>query len=228
MKKGKYANNKRSRRGATSKTLMLMLSLALIVGCVAGGTLAWLLDESQEVTNTFTNSEIGVGLEETKNDDDYQFQMIPGWTLEKNPQAWVDANSVDCYLFVKVTEDKGVVTYKGADGNDVTTKWTDFLTYAIADGWTMLTENGGYGKGTTVYYKEFKAGSKDAKGTKYSILDGDKITVNDTVTKEMMDALKATPAQYPTLSFTAYASQMYKDSTTPFTAAQAWANVSGN
>ncbi len=60
---------------------------------------------------------------------------------------------------------------------------------------------------------------------KFSILKDDKVTVNGDITKEMMNSLTDGTAQKPTLTITAYASQLYKDSTTEFTAAEAWANI---
>ena len=64
-------------------------------------------------------------------------------------------------------------------------------------------------------------------GTAYSILKDDKVTVQETVTKEMMTDLK-TYGVNPKLSFTAYAVQLYKNNTEKFTSAEAWAKISTN
>ena len=241
MRNGKFA-----KKGAMSKTLVLVLSLILVIGCVTGGTLAWLLDTSDPVTNTFTDSDIGVHLNETK-PVDKTAKMVPGWTIEKDPKAWVDATSEDCYLFVKVEEKGGVVTYTKADQTQVTTKWSDFLSYAIADGWEALNETTYPG----VYYRVCDADAKKGESVKYTILGEGKATFNEvaytwadnevltnpTVTKEMMDAVGETPAQRPTLTFTAYASQLWKSNkpadmadedavaAAQFTAEQAWKNL---
>ena len=61
-------------------------------------------------------------------------------------------------------------------------------------------------------------------GTGYSVLLNDQVTVKGSVTKEMMNSLEQNT--YPTLTVTAYASQLYKNNTQTFTAAEAWANVS--
>ena len=194
MKKGKFA--KRGHRGAANKTLALILSMVLIIGCVAGGTLAWLLDDTDAVVNTFTESDIEVGLKESENLD---LQMIPGWTITKDPVAWVADGSVDSFLFVKIVE---------SDNFD------DFMTYKIADGWTELTEGSG------IYYREVL---EAAQGTEYPILEDDKVNVLGTVTKGDMEALTADT--YPTLTFTAYAHQLYENNTTKFDAAEAWENL---
>ena len=58
-----------------------------------------------------------------------------------------------------------------------------------------------------------------AAGASFAVLAGNQVTVKDTVTKTMLNAL--TPATYPTLTFTAYAVQM--DNVAD--AAAAWAEV---
>ena len=54
-----------------------------------------------------------------------------------------------------------------------------------------------------VYYYTGEA----AKGTPISVLADDQVTVNNSVTKENMDALEASGATLPTLTFKAYAIQ---------------------
>ena len=95
MKRGKYEAPYVSKRNSSKKALAMLLSLVLVIGCVAGGTLAWLTATSNEVNNVFTTSDIGVTLEES---DDLNLKMVPGWTITKNPKATVTAGSEDCYL----------------------------------------------------------------------------------------------------------------------------------
>lgn len=223
MKRERFESPRR-RKSISSRTLVLMLSLMMVIGCVVGGTVAWLSAKTNEVKNTFSASDIGVTLDENKGtavegeENTKEFKMIPGWMLEKDPVVSVTADSEDCYLFVKVIEDKGVVTYTpSGETEPVTTKWSDFLSYEIADGWNALDGVSG------VYYKIFD--SKDTtntnvKGTLYSVLKDDQVQVKETVTKEMMNAL--TSDTQPTLTFTAYAVQLYKNNTEPFSPAEAW------
>ena len=119
--------------------------------------------------------------------------MVPCNTISKDPTVTVKANSEACWLFVEVTESENLDT---------------FITYAIADGWTELKSG--------VYYREVSASDVDQP---FSVLKGDAVTVNNTVTKEM---LTAKDFANPTLTFQAYAIQ--KDHFT--TAAAAWAEVS--
>lgn len=172
------------------KTLALVLALTLLVAGVVGGTLAWLTDQTAEVKNTFTVGDINIGLTETTTD----YKMVPGNTIAKDPTVTVKANSEACWLFVKVTESENLDT---------------FITYAIAEGWTALPGVDG------VYYREVPASAADQT---FSVLKGDAVTVNNTVTKAM---LTAKDFANPTLTFKAYAVQ--KDNVA--SASDAWAKV---
>jgi len=170
------------------KTLALVLALTLLVAGVVGGTLAWLTDRTAEVKNTFTVGDINIGLTETTTD----YKMVPGNTIAKDPTVTVKAESEACWLFVQVTE---------------STNLKDFITYAIAEGWTKLQDG--------VYYREVPASAADQT---FSVLKGDAVTVKDTVTKAM---LTAKDFANPTLTFKAYAVQ--KDNVA--SASDAWAKV---
>ena len=170
------------------KTLALVLALTLLVAGVVGGTLAWLTDRTAEVKNTFTVGDINIALTETTRD----YKMVPGNKLDKNPTVTVKANSEACWLFVKVTESENL---------------QDFITYAIAEGWTELQDG--------VYYREVPASNADQT---FPVLAGNAVTVKDTVTKEM---LTAKDFANPTLTFKAYAVQ--KDNVA--SASDAWAKV---
>lgn len=214
MKRGKYEAPYVPKRHSSKKALTMLLSLVLVIGCVAGGTLAWLTATSNEVNNVFTTSDIGVTLEESKNLD---LKMVPGWTITKDPKATVTAGSEDCYLFVKVEK---------------SANFDDFMTYTIAEGWTKLSDG--------VYYMIFDSRNDENKnemGTAYSVLAGDQVLVSEKVTKEQMNAFDADQdgslsdeekKALPNLSFTAYAVQLYSANGTKFSAEAAWAMVNGN
>lgn len=173
------------------KTLALVLALTLLVAGVVGGTLAWLTDQTAEVKNTFTVGDINIGLTETTAD----YKMVPGNTIAKDPTVTVKANSEACWLFVKVTE---------------STDLKDFITYAIAEGWTALPGVDG------VYYREVPASAADQT---FSVLAGDAVTVKNDVTRTMLETAKT---DAPTLTFKAYAIQRDHFAT----ADAAWAEVS--
>lgn len=180
------------------KSLALVLALAMIVVCVVGGTLAWLIDKTDPVTNTFTYGDIDITLAETTGTS---YKMIPGYTIDKNPKVTVLAGSEKCFLFVKV---------------DKSANFDKFMTYTIATDWTALTGVDG------VYYRIVDA---SATNQEFGVLKDDQVIVKDNVTKADMDGLKANVATQPTLTFTAYACQYNSTNGTPFSPAAAWENV---
>ena len=185
--------------------MALVLALALMVVSAVAGTLAWLTAKSDTVTNTFTTSDIKVKLEETEGTPvtgGKEFKMIPGYAIKKDPKVTVLANSEECFLFVKLDKSANFDTY---------------LEYTIAEGWTQLT---GEGITDTVYYRTVEG---NQIGTDYNVLQGNQVTVRGDVTKDKMNAL--TQNTYPTLTITAYASQLHKNADKEFTPAEAWANV---
>ena len=164
MKQGKYAAPvRRRRRRNTLKPMLIAMAVVLLLGCVTGGTLAWLTDKTDEVTNTFTVGDINITLDETTSD----YKMIPGYTIAKDPKVTVEANSEKCYLFVKVTE---------------STNFGDYMTYEMASGWTAVD-------GTTgVYYRVVEPSTSEQK---FSVLKDDQVSVLGTVTKAAMETANA-------------------------------------
>ena len=191
-------NNRRRarRRTVSSKTFVLLLALVLVIGIAAGGTVAWLVAKTDSVVNTFTYGDINISLGESTGST---YKIIPGVDIEKDPKVTVKAGSEACYLFVKVEEAGTFVNGK--------------VTYSIAEGWMK-------GDGTNipanVYYRIVDAVSTD---TGFYVLEGNKVTVSDTLTKE--DIKGITTENQPKLTFTAYAVQ--KDGIA--NAADAWANI---
>ena len=83
------------------KTLALFLALALVLVGIIGGTMAWLTDTTDEVVNTFTDSDIDITLAETTGED---YKMVPGYTISKDPNVTVATGSDTCYKLVKLVE----------------------------------------------------------------------------------------------------------------------------
>ena len=178
------------------KKVLSIVAVVLVLCCAIGGTLAWLTAKSDVVTNTFTPSGIDIKLEETTGKD---YKMVPGYTITKDPKATVLAGSEECWLFVKIEK---------------SANFDQYLTYAPATGWELVT-------GTdNVYARKVTTA---AIGTAYSVLRDNQVTVKDGVDETMMNSLTA--ETYPTLTITAYASQLHKNATTDFTAAEAWVNA---
>lgn len=208
MSNGKFAK----RKGIATKTMFMILAVVLIVGISVGGTLAWLTDTTDSVKNTFTVGDINITLTETFNTDSnndgkfdcWKAQMIPGYSYKKDPTVTVIEGSVDCYLFVKFEETGNPANYLD---------YTSTLT--VANGWT---QGDGTNIPSNVWYRKVMSAATDRS---WELLSGSTVTVNgQKVTKENM----ATAAK-ASLSYTAYASQLYKRAGVEFTAIEAWNNV---
>ena len=185
---------KHCRRGPGGKAFTAMLALTLVLAAywAVGGTAAWLAAKSEPIASTFTFGDINITLTET--DHQEQIKIIPGVDIPKDLRVTVKADSVDCWLFVKVVETGTFVP--------------DKVTYSIADGWT---KGDGSQIPTNVYYREVNTAPTDSV---FSVLMGDKITVSSELTKEEIQNITG-----PTLTFTAYAVQKEGINT----AADAWA-----
>ena len=187
--------------GISYKALVLLLAVVLVLGGAIGGTMAWLIDSTTAMTNTFTDSDVDIELTESEN---LNLKMIPGHTITKDPKVTVSANSEACYVFVKIDKSANYDTY--------------LAPYTVADDyWTPVEGQ------NNVYYKAFT--EKITANTVLPVLKGNEVTVLESVTKKQMNDIKNNLVDEPTLTFTAYAVQYYKTNNTPFTVAEAWANA---
>ncbi len=176
------------------KKLTTVLAIVLVVALSVAGTYAYLTDKTDAVENTFTVGNVDIKLAETTGDS---YKMVPGTTIDKDPKVTVEANSEDCWLFVKVEK---------------SANFDDFLTCNMAEGWTALDGVNG------VFYRQVAASGTDQD---FAVLANNKVSVKSDVTKDMMDAIKEGTATNPTLTFTAYACQTAGINT----AAAAWDEV---
>ena len=157
------------------KAILLISALLILTACI-GTTLAILSSRSRPVHNTFTVGEIQLTLTESVAGD---FMMIPGVSHTKDPRITVKGGSESCWLFCKITE-----------GGDLDI----YMDYAIDEGWTPLASD------SDVFWRE--VGASDSNVT-FPILEGDVITVRDTVTEQQLASITTEP----TLTFFAYAIQ---------------------
>jgi len=169
------------------KLITAIIALSLVLSCMVGITVAWLSTKTTTVTNTFTPSDITITLDES---DGLDLQMVPGKIITKDPVVTVKGRSEACWLFIKIDE---------------SANFDNFMTYEL-DGWTVVPGE------SNIYYRQVPASTADQA---FHVIAGDTVTVRDTVTKQMMNALTADT--YPTLKFTAYAIQQ-----AGFDAAAAW------
>ncbi len=188
----------------SKKGWIALLAAAVMLLGMVGGTIAWLIDKTDAVVNTFTYGDIKIDLTETDTNDGDQnpltneYKMIPGQKITKDPVLTVEKGSEDCWLFVKLEKSTN------ADFNE-------FMTYEMADGWTALDNVDG------VYYREVAATDVADDNKAFGIIKDNTVTVKETVTKGMLNAL--TEQTYPRLTVTGYAVQKAGMAS----AAEAWA-----
>ena len=210
MAKGKYAAKHDGHFNL--KPVALILVLVLTLGGVIGGTVAWLTSTPAPVVNTFTYGDINIELDETdtqldgdSNPNTNEYKMIPGAKITKDPVITVKAESEEMWLFVKLEKSSNFDT---------------FMEYTVDGGWAALTDVDG------VYYRHITAKEVETNDMEIHVIANDTVTVKESVTKEMLNALDApgTTATYPTLTVTAYAVQYAGNAT----ADDAWAKVTAN
>ena len=166
----------------TKKMVALLLALVLLLGGAIGGTLAWLIAQSNTVVNTFVVGNVSLELTEASKDTTYK--VVPGNSQVKNPLVTVGATSENCWVFVKITE----------ENNDVAGTNLKFVDWIIADGWTAVPG------ATGVYYRQYISTSTD-KGP-YPVLKDNKVTYSSQLTQAMLKDAQ------PKLTFQAYAIQI--------------------
>lgn len=167
----------KTNRTVSIKIAALIAAIVLVIGCTAGGTVAWLVSKPDPIVNVFTVGDINATLTETTK----EFKIVPGVDIDKDPVATVEANSEDCYLFVKLTEENWPAFTEATEAGS-----TRKVEYKIADGWKELkSENGVY-----VYYREVTKSDTDQP---FDVLKDNKVTVSNTLTKEEANAITGTP-----------------------------------
>ena len=129
-----------------SKALILALCAVLLVTASVLGTMAY-LTSTDEVKNTFTVGSVAIKLDEAKVDEAGQpiagaarvqansYKLLPGHTYTKDPTIHVDANSEDCYLFVKVKNEIRPIEKKGVGS---VTAGVEFN--MIPNGWALVKD----------------------------------------------------------------------------------------
>ena len=164
----------KTHRTVSIKIAALIAAIVLVIGCTAGGTVAWLVSKPTAIVNTFTIGNINATLTETKT----EFKIVPGVNIAKDPVATVTANSEDCYLFVKLTEENWPAFTEATEAGS-----TRKVEYKIADGWTELEDG--------VYYREVL--KKDTENRTFPVLKDNQVTVSSTLTKKEANAITSTP-----------------------------------
>ncbi len=204
-----------------TKALLMSLCAVLLVAASVLGTMAYLTD-SKDVKNTFTVGNVTIKLDEAKvdekgnlvkNQDDTladrvtrnEYKLLPGHTYTKDPIIHVDANSEDCYLFVKVDNQIAAIE---ANGN------TTVAAQMEAKGWKAVEGKDG------IYVYVGTTAAPVAVKANDNVTVFEQLVIAGTVNG---DTLKA--YENKTITVTAYAVQ--KDGFEGKTADQIWSTAFG-
>lgn len=147
------------------KTLTVILALVLVVVMSVAGTVAY-LTSTKTVTNTFTVGKVEITLDETKVDEygaaitgeqagrvtANTYKLIPGHSYTKDPTVHVNADSENCWVFVKVTNEIAAIEAPASAADPVYVQINQQITN---NGWTALEGQSG------VYYKTYTKGQTD-------------------------------------------------------------------
>lgn len=190
------------------KILITIVATVLVCACVVGGTVAWLMDTSDTVTNTFTVGDIKISLAETVSNE---FSMVPGDVLKKDPIITIDANSEDCWIYIEIIETYNVFVDE------------KYVNYSLTDVWnaTAISTKTVENTVTTVYATN-AVYAKKASSQTVQVFEGidtyttGAVTVNSGITK---DDIASLTTNKPTIALKAYAIQKGAGTT----AAEAWA-----
>ncbi len=171
------------------KVMMSALSAALVGVVAIGGTLAFLSDQSNEVTNTFNvgpgyvedgDDHLGLWLDEvditnpssrTEEGNAYE-ELLPGSVVAKDPTFHLTTGSTDSYVFALVEGVDAMI----ADGYYFTVeepeKLVDPVSSAFNENWIKMDDKEGF-DGLYVYKEIVKGGELNE--------DGEVVTPADTM-----------------------------------------------
>lgn len=196
-----------------TKALLMSLCAVLLVAASVLGTMAYLTD-SKDVKNTFTVGNVAITMDETDVDDSTpnkerdqanSYKLLPGHTYTKDPIIHVDANSEDCYLFVKVDNQIAAIE---ANGN------TTVAAQMATKGWKAVEGKDG------IYVYVGTTAAPVAVKANDNVTVFEQLVIAGTVNG---DTLKA--YENKTITVTAYAVQ--KDGFEGKTADQIWSTAFG-
>lgn len=125
MYQGKHVKSAHTKRHVRRKqSTVLLASLALLVTCIVGTTVAYLIDTASPVTNTFAPVQVSCKIEESFEND------------EKTDVSVKNSSDIPVYIRAAI-----VVTWKDADGNvrgDKPVPGTHYKIELNEDSWEYL------------------------------------------------------------------------------------------
>ena len=143
----------------TKKIVALLLAAVMLVCTTVAATVAYLQSQTAVITNTMTIGKVVITLTEAPVDEDGQeksgdrvitnsYKLYPGKEYDKDPTVFVDKDSEDCYVFVKVVN--GIENIESTEDN-----YVSIADQLEANGWVELSDE------ENVYYYEVIASAND-------------------------------------------------------------------
>lgn len=157
------------------KLIIFITSMVLIVAIATSATLAYVTAKTSRVTNTFVvGNGIGITLDESKVNADgtaaatpaartqgNKYTMVPGKTYFKDPTVTIDADSMDCYIYVAIKNGLADAEIKTETNTN-----KKIATQILAKGWQAQTTSGDY----TIYRYPTKV-AKSASAQTFVLFD---------------------------------------------------------
>ena len=231
---------RKERRRVSMRVTIMLCAIMLMAGGTINGSLAWFVDSTSEVKNTFTVGSIGVTLnalsdtstvtilnDAGSNGGSSAPTIIPGYSYKiKDTTVTITKGSEKCYLFAEIDESIGglpaEITENGATRDAI---FKDYISYELANGWIAgngkREEDGGNGVPVGIYYRIVDKDEEQSQS--FEIIKDNEVVFSNSITSEMLAAVGNDTTKFPTLSFSAYAVQYNSTNSQSFTPGEAWA-----
>ena len=189
----------------STKLLVLLMALVLVIGCAAGGTIAWLMTKTDPVVNTFTVGDVNITLKEHVLDlttgqwatpetwtdvGNQDIQVLPGREIIKDPTLTVLEGSEECYVRVFIK----IFWGRAADSEFSQFEYYDWFDFN--DDWSLrrifngTTAYRGQYVGFDLYELRYIPGKVDASEEDQVITVMNKMTIPAYLEKDQIDALE--------------------------------------
>ena len=150
------------------KMLALLLVFALLIGCAIGGTMAWLVTQSNQIENVFAPGNIKISMKEHvldpetgrwKEPQKYTYdvdadvelmpgnanvELLPGRSIFKDPTVTVHQGSAKCYVRVFMVVDYTIYADREFTAEELASGWFHFNTdkgWGPWKSWEDVTNN---------------------------------------------------------------------------------------
>ena len=166
-------------------SILVVCSAAVLI--VIGSTVAFFTSKD-ETTNHFVGSQFDILLSETKWDPEQALNVVPGATLEKNPQV-TNNERTPGYIFLRVTVPCDTQHIDAADGTPAASANVPLYKFMVLEGDTGLTTEGlatqteGEGANSKRYYYDPHLTGQQAVHSHWSLVAG--YPVADAETKQL-------------------------------------------